>query len=76
MNATNIKGHEWNGEKQDGEWLYTDESGNLYSSKEIPAYRIIMDNSTIVTDAKGRRMIVPIGQPNGWGGDSFIVLKS
>ena len=50
MNATNDRGHIWNGEKVlDGEtiwWVYTDDNGRLYESKETPVYRIDMRPAT------------------------------
>lgn len=43
MKAKNKQGHEWTGERQDDFWVYRDEKGNLYESKEIPEYKIKMD---------------------------------
>lgn len=59
MNATNQQGHEWNGEiEREGKsvfYLYTDDAGRLYSSKEVPAYRIKL-NATQQT-VNGKRTI-------------------
>ena len=50
MNATNKEGHVWEGEKnsESGKtwWLYRDQSGRLYESTEVPAYRIDMRPAT------------------------------
>lgn len=45
LNATSKAGDVWTGETQDGFYIYTDKNGNLYKSKERPAYRIVMDNA-------------------------------
>jgi hypothetical protein len=60
MKATSKNGHEWNGEPPvDGWWIYTDEAGRLYESREIPAYRIRL-NATQVTCADGKLAIAPL----------------
>lgn len=51
MNATANNGDVWQGERNGEWWLYADAQGNLYESKEIPAYRIIMDKACIVDGA-------------------------
>lgn len=60
MKATANNGHEWTGERDGEWWIYTDESGNLYESKEVPAYRITLDNAVLgVID--GKRCIMSAG---------------
>lgn len=63
MNATNLEGHAWTGEKHsEGHklfWIYKDDAGNLYESEEVPTYRIAMNNATLRTQGK-RRVITPI----------------
>lgn len=50
MNATAKNGDKWTGEQPvDGWWMYRDKAGRLYESREVPAYRIVMDNAEIVT---------------------------
>ncbi len=39
LSATNLHGDKWNGETQDGVYVYIDQQGNLYESKERPVYR-------------------------------------
>lgn len=63
MKATNKQGHEWTGEKsEDGFWIYRDESGNLYDSAEVPAYRIKLNATQTMVD--GRLAIVPLNHKN------------
>ncbi len=38
--ATASNGDTWNGDKQDGRFIYSDQQGNLYESSEKPAYRL------------------------------------
>ncbi len=45
LSATNLHGDKWTGETQDGFYVYMDQQGNLYESKERPAYRIVMNNA-------------------------------
>lgn len=59
MNATAINGDKWTGERNSPWWVYQDKNGNLYESKEIPVYRIIMDNAKVVP-IKGKNTITPI----------------
>lgn len=63
MNATNKQGHVWTGEseKDSGStWFnYCDEKGNEYQSKEVPAYRVVMDNSCFV-NVNGKWAIGPL----------------
>lgn len=59
MKATARNGDVWTGEIQEGFFLYLDSAGNLYESKEAPAYRIRMDGATQTT-INGKRVIVPI----------------
>ncbi len=47
MNATNKIGHVWTGDGDGQWWIYEDENGHEYESKEIPAYRIVMDNAAM-----------------------------
>ncbi len=50
LSATNIHGEKWTGEMQDGFYVYMDQQGNLYESKERPAYRIVMDNAQFTVE--------------------------
>lgn len=59
MEATAQNGDVWTGESQDGFWLYRDKAGNIYESKEVPAYRIMMDNATQQV-VNGKPTITPI----------------
>lgn len=59
MNATAENGDIWTGEKQDGFWIYQDCAGNSYESREIPAYRIVMDNATMMRCVNGSLAIGP-----------------
>lgn len=59
MNATLSNGDEWTGEKQEDYWICRDKNGNLYETRETPAYRIVMDNAT-QTMLNGRLVITPI----------------
>lgn len=45
MKATASNGDEWTGERNGAWWLYTDSNGNLYESKEVPVFRVVMDNA-------------------------------
>lgn len=58
MNATNKQGHVWNGERDDGWFIYIDECGGLYASREVPCYRIALDNA-MWTIVNGKPVIVP-----------------
>ena len=60
MDATNKQGHVWTGERNLEWWIYTDENGRLYESREMPAYRIAMNNATQIRTADGRLAISPI----------------
>lgn len=64
MNATSKNGDIYSGEnytENGATWyLYKDTNGNLYESKEVPAYRIRMDNSQLTTDATGHPCIAPM----------------
>lgn len=57
--ATNKQGHEWNGERNGVWWMYADDRGNLYESKEVPCIRIRL-NATQVVCADGKLAIAPI----------------
>ena len=61
MKATNKAGHEWTGETEidaGARWYnYTDASGKVYQSKEVPAYRVKMDNAAVES---GKRGIFPL----------------
>lgn len=59
MTATAKNGDAWTGEIQDGFWIYEDGAGNLYESREVPAYRVVMDNATVRT-VNGKRTIHPM----------------
>jgi hypothetical protein len=60
MNATSKNGDLWTGER-DGEWWhYRDTNGKEYQSREVPAYRIKMDNATQITTPDGQRGIAPL----------------
>lgn len=60
MNATARNGDIWTGEPpEEGWWPYLDAAGNRYESREVPAYRIVMDRATVRT-VNGRRGICPI----------------
>jgi hypothetical protein len=53
MKATSKNGDEWTGERADDWWLYEDSQGRVYESREVPAYRIQMDNAKqILVDGK------------------------
>lgn len=57
--ATALNGDDWIGERDGDWWLYQTKDGAIYESKEIPAYRIKMDNATqILVD--GKLCIAPI----------------
>lgn len=60
--ATAKNGDKWTGEHGDTPewWIYRDKAGSLYESKEIPAYRIYMDNARLVTCEDGSRGIAPL----------------
>ena len=60
MKATAKNGDVWTGEKDGEWWIYRDSCGNLYESKEIPAFRIAMDNATQTQCPGGRFAITPI----------------
>lgn len=60
MNATAQNGDEHTGERDGEWWQYRDKAGNLYESREVPAYRIVMDNATQITTPDGKRGIAPI----------------
>lgn len=57
MNATANNGDVWTGEKQkEGGtlwWIYRDAAGHLYESKEVPAYRIHLDNAALIPTQDG-----------------------
>ena len=57
MKATNKAGHAWTGESDtEGKvrWYnYADASGKAYQSKEVPTYRIKMDNAAVKSAKKG-----------------------
>lgn len=64
MNATAKNGDVWTGDVEYGEgttkwWIYRDNQGQLYSSREVPAYRIVLDNATQIK-VNGKLTIVPI----------------
>lgn len=60
--ATAKNGDEWTGEQpEDGWWKYTDKGGLIYESREVPAYRIIMDRARIIS-VNGQPSITPIPQ--------------
>lgn len=65
MNATAKNGDAWTGERDGQWWQYTDPAGNLYESREVPEYRIVMDNATQTTDSRGRLCIVPLDKLAG-----------
>lgn len=54
MKATSKNGDEWTEEEanEKGWWMYCDAAGNLYESREVPAYRIAMNNA-IFTPGEG-----------------------
>ena len=59
MNATSKDGDIWTGEPPvDGWYIYADAVGTLYESREIPVYRIVMDNATLQT-INGKPTICP-----------------
>lgn len=64
MNATNKDGHIWTGEieRENGNnwYMYQDGNGKPYQSREVPAYRIAMDNAQVVVCENGKKAIVPI----------------
>ncbi len=50
LKATNLHGDKWTGETQDGIYVYMDQQGNLYESKERPVYRIVMDKAQFTVE--------------------------
>ncbi len=50
LSATNLHGDKWTGEMQDGLYVYMDQQGNLYESKERPAYRIVIDKALFTVE--------------------------
>lgn len=60
MKATARNGDEWTGERDGDWWLYSDAAGNLYESREVPVYRIRMNNAKQTTDAHGKLCIAPL----------------
>lgn len=59
MKATAKNGDEWTGERDGEWWLYKDAQGRIYESREVPAYRIKLDNATQIT-LNGKPCIAPI----------------
>lgn len=49
MNATANNGDIWTGDREGDWWMYKDKDGNLYESREVPAYRIVMDNACMTS---------------------------
>jgi hypothetical protein len=60
MTATAKNGDEWQGETNGAWFIYRDQQGNLYESKEQPAYRIDMTGCTQVLTESGKLAIAPI----------------
>lgn len=48
MNATAKNGDVWTGERNGEWWVYQNAQGNLYESRETPAYRVDLRNPTHV----------------------------
>jgi hypothetical protein len=65
LKATCKAGHEWTGEieiENGWKWfMYRDPHGSLYQSKEIPAYRIHLNNSCLIS-VNGKQAIFPISK--------------
>lgn len=50
LRATSKNGDAWIGEKNGEWWIYEDQNGHLYESKEVPSYRVDLRNLELVAD--------------------------